>query len=374
MRNIGIDATNIKAGGGLTHLVGLITNYMTNTENKLVLFASSAVLNIFPDSQFLVKVNHPWLNKGSFYNTLWRFLLLGRSAKKHGVSIIFTPGGNIIFFRRYISMSQNMLVFESKERNRFPDFRDRLRYILLEFMQVISFYFSSGIIFISEYARDLILNKYKFLSHKKTTVIYHGVDERFGSFSKRIYKIEENFTPQRPFKLLYVSIINYYKHQDKLIEAVVSLKKKSIPVELHLIGPVNPKLKKHFDNLILSAAGAVIYHGKVKYEDIHQYYSYFDLFVFASTCENMPNILVEAMNSHLPVLCSNYGPMPEILKNGGLYFDPLDSKEISDKILFLMNSKKLRTKYSEMSGSIGSGFSWRKCSDQTFKFIKSAMV
>ena len=38
-------------------------------------------------------------------------------------------------------------------------------------------------------------------------------------------------------------------------------------------------------------------------------------FIFASTCENMPNILIEGMSSGLPILCSNYLPMPEFLKD-----------------------------------------------------------
>ena len=46
------------------------------------------------------------------------------------------------------------------------------------------------------------------------------------------------------------------------------------------------------------------------------------LFVFASSCENMPNTLVEAMASGLPIACSDRGPMPEILRDGGTYFDP----------------------------------------------------
>ena len=42
--------------------------------------------------------------------------------------------------------------------------------------------------------------------------------------------------------------------------------------------------------------------------------------IFASSCENMPNSLVEGMASGLPIACSDRGPMPEILKkDGGLY-------------------------------------------------------
>ena len=36
----------------------------------------------------------------------------------------------------------------------------------------------------------------------------------------------------------------------------------------------------------------------------------------------MPNTLLEGMASGVPIISSNYGPMPEILGDCGLYFDP----------------------------------------------------
>ena len=45
-----------------------------------------------------------------------------------------------------------------------------------------------------------------------------------------------------------------------------------------------------------------------------------NLFVFASSCENMPNTLVEAMAVGLPIACSDRGPMPEVLRDGGRLF------------------------------------------------------
>ena len=35
----------------------------------------------------------------------------------------------------------------------------------------------------------------------------------------------------------------------------------------------------------------------------------------------MPNTLVEAMASGLPIACSDRGPMPEVLGDGGVLFD-----------------------------------------------------
>ena len=64
------------------------------------------------------------------------------------------------------------------------------------------------------------------------------------------------------------------------------------------------------------------YLGKVDFDSLDSYYKKADGFIFASTCENMPNILLEAMASSLPICCSEYQPMLEMLGNTGEYFNP----------------------------------------------------
>jgi glycosyltransferase involved in cell wall biosynthesis len=57
-----------------------------------------------------------------------------------------------------------------------------------------------------------------------------------------------------------------------------------------------------------------------------------DIFVFASSCENMPNTLIEGMAAGLKIACSSRGPMPEVLKDAGYYFDPESPVSISKAI------------------------------------------
>jgi len=58
--------------------------------------------------------------------------------------------------------------------------------------------------------------------------------------------------------------------------------------------------------------------GVVPPNDLATLLAEFDLFIFASSCENMPNTLLEGMASDLPIACSNRGPMPEVLRDGGV--------------------------------------------------------
>ena len=47
-----------------------------------------------------------------------------------------------------------------------------------------------------------------------------------------------------------------------------------------------------------------------------------EIMILSSRFEGLPNILLEAMAASLPIACSNRGPMPEILKDAGIYFNP----------------------------------------------------
>ena len=102
---------------------------------------------------------------------------------------------------------------------------------------------------------------------------------------------------------------------------------------------------------------------------IPNYLSNSDIFVFASSCENMPNTLIEGMASCLPIVCSNRGPMPEILKDGGIYFNPEKPRQIASAIKFIIKNPIVSKKLSEKAFKYSNKFSWKKCGEETWKFI-----
>ena len=61
--------------------------------------------------------------------------------------------------------------------------------------------------------------------------------------------------------------------------------------------------------------------------------------------------------------------MPEMLKEYGAYFDPLDQKSILEAILTLINSPSLRYELAEKSYKESQKYSWMRCANETFSFI-----
>ncbi|TVZ26043.1 glycosyltransferase involved in cell wall biosynthesis [Gillisia sp. Hel_I_86] len=366
MVRFSIDATNIKAGGGLTHLKQLVEN--NSVKNDSIELIGGIWLKDIIDQDNVSKI----IFKNDFKNIVtqeyFKKFKLEDFLKRSDIA--FIPGGTFSSKKvDYVSMSQNMLVFENLERNRFPISITWLRYILLEKLQIKSFINAKGIIYISEYAKNFIENKYPILREKKSIVIYHGISDDFRQEPKEQLPLSQ-YTEDKPFKLTYISIVNFYKHQWNVIEAIKKLKKDDFNIELNIIGPIYEPVREKFEKSLEGTETYVNYKGKVPYLEISNTYKSSDLFIFASTCENMPNILVEAMSAGLPILSSNYGPMPEILKDAGVYMDPTDVDSIYSNLKKMILDENLRAQVAKKAYTYSQDFSWEKTSKETFDFIK----
>ena len=83
----------------------------------------------------------------------------------------------------------------------------------------------------------------------------------------------------------------------------------------------------------------------------------------------MPNILIEAMASGLPIACSDCGPMPEVLGANGVYFDPEKPDQIAKSLQILIENRSLREASAWEAYTKAQSYSWDKCARETFSFI-----
>ena len=375
--SLAIDATNLRIGGGVTHLVELLRSANPKIHNfeRIVIWGPANSLKLIDDKPWLVKHNPPALERGLLHRTLWQTFRLSKAAREEGCSVMFVPGGSYAgSFFPVITMSQNLLPFEISELIRFGWSFLSFKLLLLRFTQSRSFIKSDGVIFLTEYARRRVESATGRL-RGQTSIVSHGLNNRFSNVPKPQKKISE-YNSTNPYRLLYVSIIDQYKHQWHVVEAVSILRTKGFPIKLDLVGPAyKPAL--HRLNVKIGSVDKeriwVNYHGAVPFEELHHKYAQADLGLFASSCENMPNILLETMAAGLPIACSNKGPMPEMLKESGIYFNPEQPEDIANALYKMITSPTLRAKLAEESYLESQKYSWKRCADETFSFINKVV-
>jgi glycosyltransferase involved in cell wall biosynthesis len=290
-----------------------------------------------------------------------------------GCDVLFVPGGSYAGnFQPVVTMSQNLLPFEMPELRRYGWRFFTIKLLLLRLTQSRTFKKAEGVIFLTEYAREVVM-KVTGKLRGKTSIVPHGLNPRFIKLPKIQRDITE-YNDAHPYRVLYVSIIDQYKHQWHVVDAIVALRKKGLPIVLDLVGPANPRALKRLNTTIDCVDAErhwVHYHGAIAFDELHHQYAQADLGLFASSCENMPNILLETMASGLPIACSNKGPMPEILGQAGVYFDPEQPDDIAHVLLELIKSSQLRTELSKLSYASAQQYSWQRCADETFRFLNA---
>jgi len=370
---VGIDATNLRGGGGITHLVELLTAVIPADYGitKIVIWGGRDTLTKLPEREWLEKVSPNALNLGLYRRIIWQRFSLSVAARAALCDVLFVPGGSYAGgFKPIVTMSRNLLPFEGSELRRYGMSVMTLKLLILRYTQSRSYKSADGVIFLTKYAQNAVLKVTGPLNGVKA-IIPHGISPRF-QLPPKDQKGIGDYRTSRPFRMLYVSIIDQYKHQWHVIEAVHSLRAQGVPVVLDLIGPAYPAALKRMEAALVQYDPQKVwvrYHGAVAYETLNTLYAKADLGVFASSCENMPNILLETMASGLPVACSNLGPMPEVLGESGLYFNPESPVAIKNILRKYIDSPNLRSKKANASTQRCRQYNWERCAHETFCFL-----
>lgn len=370
---IGIDATNLRGGGGVTHLVELLRAVQPAELGieRILVWAGTTSLKLIEDRHWLDKRNPPMLDKGLLQRIFWQRFRLSQAAREEGCDVLFVPGGSYVGnFHPVVTMSRNLLPFEMVELRRYGWTLLTLKFLLLRLTQSRSYQKTDGVIFLTVYAQNVVLSVTGKL-RGQFCIIPHGLNFRFNMLP-RLQRVIADCDDTHPYRILYVSIIDQYKHQWHVVEAVAALRKLGFSIVLDLVGPAYPPALKRL-NAAMDCVDAerrwVHYHGAIAFDALHHHYAQADLGLFASSCENMPNILLETMASGLPIACSNRGPMPEVLGEAGVYFDPEQPKDIARALRKLIESPQLRTKLAQASYERAQQYSWQRCADETFGFL-----
>ncbi len=301
----------------------------------------------------------------------WQAVQVGRHAAAERCDVLFAPGGTLVTsFHPAVTMSRNMLLFDEAERRRYGISLRRAKLVLLRRVHCTALRRADGIIFLSGPVRSRILSDVGPLTGIDT-IISHGVSRRFRTLPRTQRPIRD-YSDAKPFPLLYVSTIDLYKHHPVVLSAVASLRNNGIPIELRICGPAYGPALRSLEQAIQATDPRrqfVKIENEASQKNLASLYRSADAFVFASSCEMMPNILLEAMAAGLPIACSDRDPMPSILQDGGLYFDPEDLTSTVKALRNLTADHDARSRLSEKAFLRAEDYTWEQCATRTYDFL-----
>ena len=197
----------------------------------------------------------------------------------------------------------------------------------------------------SDLEREFVIKQFK-IDDKKVVTMPNGIDLR--RFDVTSYDFRERHGLKRKFLILYTGQLIKIKGLTYLLKAIKILKQKGLDCDLAL-ATYNPKED------ILSQAKSYSIQDNVRIftglreEDLISAYKSCDVFVLPSLQEGLPTVLLEAMAAHKPIVSTNVGGVPFLIKDGfnGFMVNPRDPETLADKIALLLKNDNIYSSISE---------------------------
>lgn len=225
---------------------------------------------------------------------------------------------------------------------------------------------SRGIITISKFTRDRIVDKFHY-KKRKITIAYCGISDVFmdyagnfpgngsgektekgteGEIKKGIEKEMEKEIERRNRSLdvrhkyhlpeqylLCLATLEPRKNLPFLVEAYVELLEEgSVTVPLVLAGRKGWKMDEFLERIETQYRQKIIVTGFIEDEDLPYVYHMADCFIFPSIYEGFGMPPLEAMAVGTVTISSNAASLPEVLGKAAAYFDPHDKEGLKERI------------------------------------------
>ena len=235
----------------------------------------------------------------------WRSSILILIAKYYNVKVIFSLLNAIdVFWEESSFLSKLMIKF----------ILNKCDYILVQ---------SKGI--------KTFVNK---LTETNVEAIYNGIDLKDFEY----FSIKNSVPKDDKKQIVFVGALTKNKGVYDLIDAYRMINDNSIKYVFIGSGDVNELKNLGNKNGI---GDQLIFKGNVSDEEKIKTLMESNIFVLPSYAEGQPLAILEAMCSGLPIISTNIGSIPEIIKEGvnGFIVDPGDTQALSEKIRYLIENE-----------------------------------
>ena len=273
---------------------------------------------------------------------LWYFWFenaIPKALKKYQPDVFFSPDG----FNSLGAKVKTVMVTHDIGHYHYP--KDTPYLVRKFYNSMVPKYLrkADGMITVSTFVKRDIVNTY-YIEEKKIAVACNACNSAFTVFSESEKKNVRNHHAEGQDYFLYTGAIHPRKNVDQLIKSFDLFKRNTNEAtKLLLAGRMAWKIKavqKAFQNSPFQKD--IIFLGYVPEQELVSLMAAAKCFILISKHEGFGIPLLEAMQSGVPIICSNTSALAEVAGNAALQVSPDDTKAIADAMQKIWYDEALR--------------------------------
>jgi glycosyltransferase involved in cell wall biosynthesis len=340
MKNIVVNATSLRTGGGLTILKQFISAIPENPEIQYIIFTDKSVKidDLASNVKLIYEKTHSHLQR-----LLWDLVRLKKNLKKNNIlpsatislqNTNFLSGvncPNYIYYHNPLPLSDHNWKFYTR-RERSLWFYKNIYPIIVKF-----FLNSQTEIFVQlNFIKEQFSQKYNF-PKERIHVIFPNID------NSRTNSYYDTRIDPLAFSLFFPSSNVLFKNHQILFKAIQLLDKK-IERKVSIYFTVDQKDFSYPHNL---KNIKLFFMGTIAYSHVQWMYSQVNALLFPSFIETLGLPLIEAASHGLPILAADLPYSKEVLEgySGVVYVDHKDPELWAEEILKLSFRVKKNNNY-----------------------------
>lgn len=221
------------------------------------------------------------------------------------------------------------------------------------------------IIAVTAYTKQEIINHFK-VPESNIVVTHEAVDQAIPPRNDAD-EVLAKLHIKKPY-VLYVGNAYPHKNIERLLAAFKKLLEKFPSTQLVLVGKEDyfyKRIKNEVDAVEITRH--VVFPGYVIDDDLPVLYRHASIYAFPSLCEGFGLPALEACSYGTPVVASNNSCLPEVLGDAAIFFDPLQTSEITKAMSAVLTDAALVETLHNKGLQRVHNFSWRTMATTTLK-------